>query len=395
MNEILKFAPELSCVPLTETIARRGESLDVLTGDADVVLTTYTLLRLDFDHYQELDWSILFLDEAQNVKNLKAKIYGCVRQLRSRVKIPVTGTPLENNLEELWSLLSIAAPGLFPDPDQFHDDYAHPIVDQGDQQRLAELRQHIDPLILRRPREKAGIFLPVKREQVLVVDLDPWHREVYETWLQRQRVKNLGEDGKVVNRFTALRSLTLLRQLCLDAGLVDGEHADLPSAKVDVLVERLHELVRAGRRALVFSQFTRFLAKIRTRLAAEGLTCCYLDGQTLDRQQVVQAFQAGAAPVFLISLKAGGTGLNLTQADACFLLDPWWNPAIEAQAIARAYRIGQTREVNVCRLIARDTVEEKVRLLQARKGQLFDSVLDRGRALPRGLGDDDLSELFD
>ena len=248
---------------------------------------------------------------------------------------------------------------------------------------------------MRRTKEKAGIFLPVKREQVLEVDLDPWHREVYETWLQRQRVKNLGEDGKVVNRFTALRSLTLLRQLCLDAGLIDDEHADLPSAKVDVLVERLHELVSGGRRALVFSQFTRFLGKIRTRLAAEGLTCCYLDGQTLGRQQVVQAFQAGAAPVFLISLKAGGTGLNLTQADHCFLLDPWWNPAIEAQAIARIYRIGQTQEVNVCRLIARNTVEEKVRLLQVRKGQLFDSVLDGGRALPRGLGDDDLSELFD
>ena len=394
VDEIEKFTPDLSYVPLTETIARRGESLDVLVQNADIVLSTYTLLRLDFDHYQKLDWSILFLDEAQNVKSMEAKTYGRVRQLRSRVKIPVTGTPLENNLEELWSLLSIAAPGLFPNPDKFHYDYAHPIVDQGDQQRLAQLRRHIDPLILRRTKEKAGIFLPVKREQVLEGDLDPWHREVYETWLQRQRVKNLGEDGKVVNRYTALRSLTLLRQLCLDAGLIDDEHADLPSAKVDVLVERLHELISGGRRALVFSQFTRFLGKIRTRLTAEGLTCCYLDGQTLGRKQVVTAFQAGAAPVFLISLKAGGTGLNLTQADHCFLLDPWWNPAIEAQAIARIYRIGQTREVNVCRLIARDTVEEKVRRLQARKGQLFDSVLDGGRALPRGLGDDDLRELF-
>lgn len=318
-----------------------------------------------------------------------------VRQLRTRVKIPVTGTPLENNLKELWSLLSIAAPGLFPSPNEFHDDYAHPIVDKGDQQRLAQLRRHIDPLILRRTKEKAGIFLPAKREQVLEVDLDPWHREVYETWLQRQREKNLGEDGKLVNRYTALRSLTLLRQLCLDAALIDDAYADLSSAKVDLLVERLRELISGGHRALVFSQFTRFLGKIRNRLAAEGLTCCYLDGHTLGRRQVVAAFEAGAAPVFLISLKAGGTGLNLTQADHCFLLDPWWNPAIEAQAIARIHRIGQSREVNVCRLIARDTVEEKMRLLQGRKGQLFDSVLDGGRALPRGLGDDDLRELFD
>ena len=395
VDEILRFTPDLSFVPLTKTIARHGESLDELAENADIVLTTYTLLRLDFDHYQKLDWSILLLDEAQNVKSMTARTYGRARQLRTRVKIPVTGTPLENNLKELWSLLSIAAPGLFPSPDEFHDHYEHPIVDKGDQQRLGQLRQHIDPLILRRTKEKVGILLPAKHEHVLEVDLHPWHREVYETWLQRQREKNLGEDGKLVNRYTALRSLTLLRQLCLDAVLIDDAHTDLPSAKVDLLVERLHELISGGHRALVFSQFTRFLSKIRTRLAAEGLTCCYLDGKTLGRRQAVAAFEAGAAPVFLISLKAGGTGLNLTQADHCFLLDPWWNPAIEAQAIARIHRIGQTREVNVYRLIARDTVEVKVRLLQRRKGQLFESVLDGGRALPQGLDDDDLRGLFD
>jgi SNF2 family DNA or RNA helicase len=339
---------------------------------------------------------MVFLDEAQNVKNWEAKTYGLVRQLRTKVKIPVTGTPLENNLDELWSLLSIAAPGLFPSPDEFHDQYAHPIVDKGDQQRLAQLRRQIDPLILRRTKQKEGVRLPVKREHVLEVDLDPWHREVYEIWLQRQREKNLGEDGKLVSRYTALCSLTLLRQLCLHAGLIDADkYADLSSAKVDLLVKRLRELVSGGHQALVFSQFARFLGKIRTRLTAEGLKCCYLDGKTQGRRQAVVAFKEGAAPVFLISLKAGGTGLNLCQADHCFLLDPWWNPATEAQAIARVHRYGQTREVNVYRLIARDTVEQKVRLLQARKGQLFDSVLDGGRALPRGVGNDDLRELFD
>ncbi len=395
MDETLKITPDLSVVPVTETIAVHGESLDVLAENADIVLTTYTLLRLDFEHYQKLDWSILFLDEAQNVNNPETQIYGHVRRLSAPVKIPVTGTPLENNLMELWSLLSIAASGLFPSPEEFLDDYAHPIVDKGDQQQLVQLRQRIDPLILRRTKLSAGICLPAKREQVLEVDLDPWHREVYETWLQRERVKNLGEDGKPVNRYTALCSLTLLRQLCLHAGLIDDAYAGLPSAKVDTLLERLRELISGGHRALVFSQFPPFLGKVRTRLAAEGLTCCYLDGQTHGRRQVVAAFEAGAAPVFLISLKAGGTGLNLTQADHCFLLDPWWNPAVEAQAIARIHRMGQAREVNVYRLIARGTVETKVRLLQARKGQLFDSVLDGGRALPRGLGDDDLRELFD
>jgi superfamily II DNA or RNA helicase len=395
MDEILKFTTDLSYVALTKVIGH-GESLDMLAEDADIVLTTYQLLRLDFDHYEKLDWSMVFLDEAQNVNSWEAKTYGRVRQLRAKVKIPVTGTPLENNLDELWSLLSIAAPGLFPSPDEFHDHYAHPIVDKGDQQRLAQLRRQIDPLILRRTKQKEGIRLPVRREHVLEVDLDPWHREVYETWLQRQREKNLGEDGKLVNRYTALCSLTLLRQLCLHAGLIDGDkYANLSSAKVDLLVEMLRELVSGGHRALVFSQFARFLGKIRTRLAAEGLKCCYLDGKTRGRRQAVTAFKEGAAPVFLISLKAGGTGLNLVQADHCFLLDPWWNPAVEAQAIARIHRYGQTREANVYRLIARDTVEEKVRLLQARKSQLFDSVLDGGHALPSEPGNDDLRELFD
>jgi SNF2 family DNA or RNA helicase len=395
VNEIHKFTPDLSPVPVTKRIASSGESLAVLADNADIVLTTYTLLRLDFDHYEKLDWSIVFLDEAQSVKNQKAKTYGHVRQLRTRVKIPVTGTPLENNLEELWSLLSIAAPGLFPSSGEFHTNYAHPIIDKGDQRRLAQLRGQIDPLILRRTKQKAGILLPTKREHVLEVDLDPWHREVYEIWKQRQRAKNLGEDGKLVNRYTAVCSLTLLRQLCLHPGLIDEDaYADLSSAKVDVLVGRLRELISGGHRALVFSQFTRFLTKIRSRLAAEGLKCCYLDGKTQGRRQAVAAFQAGAAPVFLISLHAGGTGLNLTQADHCFLLDPWWNPAIEAQAIGRIHRFGQTREVNVYRLIARGTVEEKVRILQARKGHLFDSVLDGGCELPAGLDDGDLRELF-
>ena len=394
-DEIGKFTPDLTIAYVTETFASRGESLEVLAANAHIVLTTYTLLHLDFEHYQKLDWSILFLDEAQNVNHLKTQTYGHVRRLHAPVKIPVTGTPLENNLEELWSLLSIAAPGLFPSPEEFLDEYAHPIVDKDDQQQLVHLRRRIDPLILRRTKQEAEICLPAKREHLLEVELDPWHREVYETWFQRQREKNLGADGKLVNRYTALRSLTLLRQLCLHAGLIDDAYADLPSAKIDTLLERLCGLISGGHRALVFSQYARFLRTVRTRLEAEDLTCCYLDGRTRGRKHVVEAFNRGAAPVFLISLKAGGTGLNLTQADHCFLLDPWWNPAVEAQAIARIHRIGQNREVDVYRLIARDTVEEKVRLLQGRKGQLFDSVLDRGRALPQGLGDDSLRELFD
>jgi SNF2 family DNA or RNA helicase len=279
---------------------------------------------------------------------------------------------------ELWSLLSITAPGLFPSPDQFRDYYARPVEREGDSQRLAQLQRRIRPLVLRRTKEQVAFELPAKQEQVLEVDLSPQHREVYQTWLQRERQKVLGLIGDMdANRFAILRSLTLLRQLSLHAGLVDETHAGLASAKIDALLGQLHE-VTGEHRALVFSQFTRFLDKVRDRLEAEGIPYCYLDGGTRDRAAVVRRFRGGADPVFLISLKAGGFGLNLAEADHCFLLDPWWNPATEAQAVDRIHRIGQTRSVTVYRLVAKDTIEEKVMALKAKKARLFASVMADG-----------------
>jgi SNF2 family DNA or RNA helicase len=196
------------------------------------------------------------------------------------------------------------------------------------------------------------------------------------------------------NRFTILRSLTLLRQLSLHAALVDESHANLPCAKLDALLEQLHDVIDGGHRALVFSQFTGFLAQVRARLDAADIPYCYLDGKTRNRAEVLARFKDGAVPVFLISLKAGGFGLNLTEADYCFLLDPWWNPATEAQAVDRTHRIGQTRNVMVYRLIARDTIEEKVMALQARKAELFASVMDDGNAFGTTLDADDIRGLF-
>ena len=228
---------------------------------------------------------------------------------------------------ELWSLLSITAPGLFPSPARFRDYYARPIEKQGDAELLAQLRRRIKPLVKRRTKEQVAADLPAKQEQVLEVDLHPQHRKIYQTHLQRERQKVLGLiDDMNANRFTILRSLTLLRQLSLHAGLVDDAYQDLPSSKIDALLEQLRDVVGGGHRALVFSQFTGFLGKVRERLDAEGMPYCYLDGKTRDRAAVVRRFKDGAAPVFLISLKAGGFGLNLTEADYCFLLDPWWNP---------------------------------------------------------------------
>ncbi len=395
VTEAARFAPDLTVAGVSGTLRKRGRSLGDIIDGADVVVTSYTLLRLDFDAYAAADWSGLLLDEAQFVKNHQSKAYQCARKLPAPFKLAITGTPMENNLMELWSLLSITAPGLFPRPARFRDFYARPIENGGQPELLAQLRRRIRPLVLRRTKERVAADLPAKQEQVLEVDLHPRHRTIYQRHLQRERQKVLGlVDDLQRNRFTILRSLTLLRQLSLHAGLVDGEHLDLPSSKIDAMVEQLRNVIGGGHRALVFSQFTGFLGIVRERLAAEGIGHCYLDGKTTDRPAVIGQFKDGTVPVFLISLKAGGFGLNLTEADYCFLLDPWWNPATEEQAVDRTHRIGQTRNVMVYRLIARDTIEEKVMALKARKAELFSSVMDDGNAFGTSLDADDIRGLF-
>jgi superfamily II DNA or RNA helicase len=393
--EAARFTPDLTVVTVSGTMARTGRELGELAAGADVVVTSYTLLRIDFAAYAASGWSGLLLDEAQQAKNRQSKIYQCARRLTAPVKIAITGTPLENNLMELWSLLSITAPGLFPGPDRFREYYAKPVEREGDTERLAQLRRRIRPLVLRRTKEQVAADLPPKQEQVLEVELHPQHRKVYQTRLQRERQKVLGLIGDMnSNRFAVFRSLTLLRQLSLHAGLVDEDHAALASAKIDALLGQLHEVAGGGHRALVFSQFTGFLGKVRERLEAEGIPYCYLDGRTRDRAAVVRRFKDGTTPVFLISLKAGGFGLNLAEADYCFLLDPWWNPATEAQAVDRAHRIGQVRNVMVYRLIAKDTIEEKVMALKAGKGRLFSSVMDDGNVFGTTLDADDIRALL-
>jgi SNF2 family DNA or RNA helicase len=382
-------------VAISDTIARRGQALSEITAGADAVVTSYTLLRMDFAAYAEMAWSGLILDEAQFAKNHQSKIYQCARRLPAPFKIAITGTPMENNLMELWSLLSITAPGLFPNPTRFREYYARPIEKQGQAELLAQLRRRIKPLVRRRTKDQVASELPAKQEQVLEVDLHPQHRKLYQTHLQRERQKVLGLiDDINTNRFTILRSLTLLRQLSLHAGLVDDADRDMPCSKIDALLEQLRDVTDGGHRALVFSQFTGFLGLVRGQLDAAGIQYCYLDGKTRNRGTVLRRFKDGAAPVFLISLKAGGFGLNLTEADYCFLLDPWWNPATEAQAVDRTHRIGQTRNVMVYRLIASGTIEEKVMALKARKAELFSSVIDGGNVFGSTLDADDIRGLF-
>src|SRR5580704_4477098 len=393
--ESARFAPGLKVVTITDTLARSGADLGELIAGADVVVTSYTLLRLDFGAHAAAPWSGLILDEAQFTKPHQPKSYQCPRRLRAPFKVAITGTPMENNLMELWSLLSITAPGLFPDPERFRAYYARPIERQGDADLLAQLRRRIRPLLKRRTKEQVAADLPDKQEQVLEVELHPRHRKLYQTYLQRERQKVLRLiDDINANRFTILTSLTRLRQLSLHAALVDSAQADLPCSKIDTLLDQIQDVAAGGHRALVFSQFTGFLAHVRERLDAAGIPYCYLDGKTRDRAAVLRRFKDGTDPVFLISLKAGGFGLNLTEADYCFLLDPWWNPATETQAIDRTHRIGQTRNVMVYRLIAKDTIEEKVMALKARKAELFSNVIDDGNAFGGNLDADDIRGLL-
>ena len=377
--ECHRFAPELNVTAITETRARRGGRLGEAIDRADVVVTSYTLFRLEFDEYAAVQWAGLILDEAQFVKNNKSQAYRCAKRLPVPFTLAITGTPMENTLMDLWSLLSLTAPGLFADSKRFEQYYRGPVERDRNPVRLSQLRRRIRPFLLRRTKEAVAAELPPKQEQVVEIDLNPRHRRVYQRHLQRERQKVLGLLTDLqANRFEILKSLTLLRQASLDPGLIDRAEAGIPSSKLDFMMELLVETLAEGHRTLVFSQFTRFLDLARARLDEAGIEYAHLVGSTRNRGDVIEKFKSGKASVFLISLKAGGFGLNLTEADYVILLDPWWNPATEAQAVDRTHRIGQTEQVMVYRLVARDTIEEKVMALKANKAELVGSVLDGG-----------------
>jgi SNF2 family DNA or RNA helicase len=396
LHEAERFAPGLTVVSVAGAARRRGGvTIAGLARGADIVVTSYALLRMEERRYAEVSWAGLVLDEAQNVKNHLSVGYRCARDLGVPWTLAVTGTPMENSLLELWALMSLVAPGLLPlSPESFDDVYRIPVERARDGARLVALRERIAPLVLRRTKEQVAPELPDKTEQVLAVELEPAHRRAYDALLARERTKVLAlVDDLPRNAFRILSSLTLLRQAALDMALVDPVRATVPATKLDVLVQIIDDVATEGHRVLVFSQFTRFLRAARDRITAAGHDVCYLDGGTRHRDQVVEQFRSGTAPVFLVSLKAGGSGLTLTEADYCIVLDPWWNPATEAQAVDRAHRIGQTRPVVVYRLVATDTVEEKVMQLKAAKADLTSSTLDGAELADADLTADDIRRL--
>ena len=377
-RECAQFAPELDVRGITATRARRATSIADAAAGAHVVVTSYALFRLEQEQYAEVSWSGLVLDEAQQIKNPSSRGYRAARALAVPFTLVITGTPMENNLLELWALVSLVAPGLLGTRESFTELYRTPIEKRSDGERLDLLRRRIRPFLLRRTKELVASELPPKQETVLEVTLHPAHRKLYDRRFHRERQRLLGlldadADG---NRFAIFRSLTMLRQLALDPALVDEGEA--PSAKLDALEELLVEAAAEGHRVLVLSQFTRFLRAARQRCTDAGVASGYLDGATTDRQTEIDRFRDGDDPAFFVSLKAGGVGLNLVEADYVVLLDPWWNPAVEDQAIDRAHRIGQTRPVIVYRLVSADTVEQKVVALREAKADLFARVLDGG-----------------
>ena len=394
--EAARFAPSLRTTAVTDTLTRSKTEPAELVAGADVVVVSYTLFRLDYDAYARQEWSGLILDEAQFVKNPATHASRNARMFPAPFKLAITGTPMENNLMELWSLFAITAPGLFPSSKNFADYYSKPVEKEGDADKLKQLRRRIRPLIMRRTKDAVAKDLPPKQEQVLELELAPRHRTIYQRHLQRERQKVLGMLGDMdKNRFAIFKSLTTLRMLSLDASLVDKKYANAPSSKLDVLFEQLEDVVAEGHRALIFSQFTSFLGKAAERLDAAGIDYAYRDGKTRKRGDVIEKFKSGTAPVFLISLKAGGFGLNLTEADYCFLLDPWWNPATENQAVDRTHRIGQKKNVMVYRLVAKDTIEEKVMALKEKKAKLFSAVMDDDAMFSSALSAEDVRGLFD
>jgi superfamily II DNA or RNA helicase len=385
LAEVQRFRPQLK----VSAYHGPGRALD---PNADVTLTTYALLRLDAELLKAKSWDTLVLDEAQAIKNPDSQVARAAYALEARFKVALSGTPIENRLDELWSVMHFTNRGLLGGRKAFQERWAQPVAD-GRPGAAASLRARIKPFVLRRLKRDVAPELPPRSEAVLKVELDERERDVYQTVFAATRAEVVGLLEKGGGVMKALEALLRLRQAACHSALVPGQTAR-SSSKVTALLDALATAAADGHKALVFSQWTSLLDLIEPELNDAGIAFARLDGSTSDRAGVVTRFEsADGPPVMLISLKAGGTGLNLTSADHVFLVDPWWNPAVEAQAADRAHRIGQTRPVFVYRLVAQGTVEEKILSLQEQKRALFEAALGDGGAA-NALTRDDLLQLF-
>ncbi len=397
-KEAAKFTPQLRLLDHTgiDRICRGEDDHTPVLNEYDLILTTYGTLRSDAAKLKDVRFDYVILDEAQAIKNASTANAKAVRLLQGDHRLVLTGTPVENRLSDLWSLFEFLNPGMLGGANVFKRLGGDNNGESDDARRL--LAKALRPFILRRKKEQVARDLPAKVEQTLYCELEPKQRKLYNQLREHYRKSLLGrieKNGLAKSKMHVLEALLRLRQAACHPGLIDDKLRKDSGAKLDALMPRLEELIAEGHKVLVFSQFTSLLAIVRTRLDASKITYEYLDGQTKDRQARVDRFQNDPnCPLFLISLKAGGVGLNLTAAEHVFLLDPWWNPAVEAQAIDRAHRIGQTRQVFAFRLIARDTVEEKVLELQSNKRELADAIINEDNSLISRMGREELEMLL-
>ena len=392
--EAEKFTPRLKRLVIH---GQRRKPFFDMVAEADLVITSYPLLHRDLEQHQNQSYSLAFFDEAQHLKNPATVTSKAARRLPAENRIALTGTPMENHLGELWALFDLILPGYLADQKIFREHYRKPIEEQGNQSRYAELSRRVRPFMLRRTKDQVTPELPEKTEIVRHVELNRQQKDLYETiraTMDKRIRKLLAEKGAARSQIEILDALLKLRQICCHPALLNPEET-AGSAKLDSLMEMLEQLLDEGRKVIIFSQFTSMLALIETTLKAAGLGYEKLTGQTRDRATPVKRFQNGESPVFLISLKAGGTGLNLTAADCVIHYDPWWNPAAEQQATDRAWRIGQDKPVFVYRLITEGTVEERIQALQARKSQLADGLYGKADAFSSAITADDISVLFE
>jgi SNF2 family DNA or RNA helicase len=396
-NEAARFAPGLSVLSLHGP-ERKSRFAEVPLHD--VVLTTYPLLWRDAEELTRFSYHLLILDEAQTVKNARSQGAEAVRKIDARHRLCLTGTPLENHLGELWSQFDFLLPGFLGDSRLFARYWRTPIEKLGDRERRDLLARRIRPFILRRRKEDVAQELPPKTIIVRSVELEGAQRDLYETVRAAMDSKvreEIALRGFARSQIVILDALLKLRQVCCDPRLVRTQAAARVEerAKLDLLMAMIPELVDEGRRILVFSQFTSMLALIEAELDQAGIAYSLLTGDTSDREAAVRRFQDGEVPVFLISLKAGGVGLNLTAADTVIHYDPWWNPAVENQATDRAHRLGQDKPVFVYKLIVAGSIEEKILALQERKAELAAGILSDDRSVDVKFGSDDLAALFE
>ena len=385
-NELEKFAPTLKVGLLHAAKSEREKILDNI-DNYDVILTTYTTYKNDIDKYKNINFDYCIIDEAQNIKNPDAIITKAIKNVNAKVKFALTGTPIENNLMELWSIFDFIMPGYLYNKSKFKSIFVN------NDKNIIELKNLIKPFILRRTKKEVITELPDKIEQKIIIDLEKEHKRAYKGYVNliTRKIKENNQDN-----ITVFSYLTKLRQLCLSPELMVKNYQG-KNSKLDVLINIIND--SSDQKILVFSQFTKVLEVIGKRLNEENISYSYLDGKTSakDRVKLVEEFNTNNNKVFLISLKAGGTGLNLTSANIVVHFDPWWNPAVEDQASDRAHRIGQKNVVNVIKLIAKGTAEERVINLQETKKELIEDVingnLDNSSTL-KNLSKDDIIDLF-